>query len=323
MADTAAIKLGDHQKKTPARGHFGPAMKEAGAACPELMLFTNDLRAAIKCEDFIQAYPDRFVENGIAEQNMIGMAAGVASCGKIPFVVSYATFATWRVAEQVRNDISYTNFNVKIASMTTGVTFGQGGMSHQTFEDLTLMRCLPNFTVMVPADAEAHRNAVFTAVAHRGPIFLRCGRDDEFEVYAKGGCPFVVGGSNLLREGADIALIACGFMVREALMAAEALSKRGISAAVLDLYSIKPIDKARLYALADSCKAFMTIEEHFTEGGMGSAVLEAFSGRRCPPTLLKGIQGYPPIGPKFAVRDHIGLSAASIEQEAAAFLETL
>ncbi len=249
MADTTAIKLGDHQKKTPARGCFGPAMKEAGAARPELMLFTNDLRAAIKCEEFIQAYPGRFVENGIAEQNMIGMAAGVASCGKIPFVVSYATFATWRVAEQVRNDISYTNFNVKIASMTTGVTFGQGGMSHQTFEDLTLMRCLPNFTVMVPADAEAHRNAVFTAIAHQGPVFLRCGRDDEFEVYAKGGCPFAIGGSNLLREGADIALIACGFMVREALMAAEALAKRGISAAVLDLYSIKPIDKARLYAL--------------------------------------------------------------------------
>ncbi|MCL2000335.1 MAG: transketolase family protein [Planctomycetes bacterium] len=323
MGANTTVKLVDHQRKIPARGGFGPAIKEAGARYPELMLFTNDLRAAIRCEEFICAYPNRFVENGIAEQNMIGMAAGVASCGKLPFVVSYATFATWRVAEQVRNDISYTNFNVKIVSMTTGVTFGQGGMSHQTFEDLTLIRCLPNFTVLAPADAEAHNKAVFTAAAHRGPTFLRCGRDDEYEVYAKDGCPFEVGGSNLLREGTDIALIACGFMVRESLMAAELLAKRNISAAVLDLYSIKPIDKETLFNLANTCKAFMTIEEHFIEGGMGSAVLEAFSGRRCPPTLLKGIDGYPPIGPKFEVRDHIGLCAASIEKEAIAFLETL
>ncbi|MHB8061721.1 MAG: transketolase family protein [Ruminiclostridium sp.] len=323
MGIDSRIKFGDHQHKTPVRETFGNAMKEAGDRYSDMMLFTNDLRAAIQCEGFIQAYPDRFVENGIAEQNMIGMAAGVASCGKLPFVVSYATFATWRVAEQLRNDISYTKFNVKIVSLTTGVTFGQGGMSHQTFEDLTLVRCLPNFTVLVPADGEAHKCVVRAAASHEGPVFMRCGRDAEYDVYAEDGCPFEIGGSNLLREGKDIVLIACGFMVREALLAAEELEKIGISASVVDLYSIKPIDKERLYSIADNCKAIMTIEEHFTEGGMGSAVMEAFSGRKCPPILLKGINGYPPIGPKFELREHIGLSAASIVKDARAFLETL
>jgi transketolase len=325
MGANTILKLGDHNHKTPVRKKFGSAMKEAGAKHPGMMLFTNDLRPAIQCEDFIEAYPERFVESGIAEQNMIGMAAGVASCGKLPFVVSYATFATWRVAEQLRNDISYTGFNVKIASMTTGVTFGQGGMSHQTFEDLTLTRCLPNFAVLVPADGEAHRAAVLLAAEHKGPVFLRCGRDEEHDVYAEGGCPFEIGGSNLLREGTDIALIACGFMVREALLAADALAKKNVSAAVLDLYSVKPIDKERLFSLAASCKAFMTIEEHFTAGGMGSAVLEAFSGQKSPhpPVLIKGIEDFPPVGPKFELREHIGLCAAGIEKDALAFLDTL
>jgi transketolase len=251
---------------------------------------------------------------------MMGMAAGAASCGMVPFAVSYATFATWRVAEQLRNDISYTDFNVKIGSMTTGVTFGQGGMSHQAFEDITLTRCLPNFTVLVPADPQAHRKVVFTAAEHSGPVFMRLGRDDEYHVYAEGGCPMEVGGSNLLREGSDIALIACGFMVREALMAADSLEKKGISAAVLDLYSIKPIDSAALFDLAGKVKAFMTIEEHFIEGGMGSAVMEAFNGRQAPPVLMKGITGFPPIGPKFEVRELIGLNFETIIAEATAFL---
>jgi transketolase len=288
------------------------------------MLLTDDLRAAIQCEGFIVDNPDSFIENGIAEQNMVGMAAGLDSCGKVPFVVSYATFATWRVAEQLRNDISYTKFPVKIVSMTTGVTFGQGGMSHQTFEDITLTRALPNFTVLVPADSLSTRKSVFVAAAHSGPVFLRLGRDDEFDVYTDADCPFRVGGSNLLREGGDILLVACGFMVREALLAAEDLEKKGIDAGVLDLYSIKPIDSEQLYKAAERYRAIMTIEEHFTAGGMGSAVMEALSGRNHPPILLKGIaDAYPPIGPKFALREHIGLCAASIEREAQDFLKTV
>lgn len=317
------IILGDHEKLAPVKKPFGDALLEAGQRDSEIILLTNDLREAIACEQFIGAFPERFIECGIAETNMMGMAAGAASCGMVPFAVSYATFATWRVAEQLRNDVSYTNFNVKIGSMTTGVTFGQGGMSHQSFEDITLTRCLPNFTVLVPADPQGHREVVFTAAKHAGPVFMRLGRDHEYQVYAEDGYPMEVGGSNLLREGTDIALIACGFMVREALLAAEKLSGVGISAAVLDLYSIKPVDSAALFDLAGKVKAFMTIEEHFTGGGMGSAVMEAFSGRQAPPTLLKGIDGFPPIGPKFEVRGLIGLDARTIAGEAEGFLSAL
>jgi transketolase len=317
------IILGDHEKLSPIKKPFGDAMLEVGTKNEEVILLCNDLREAIACEQFIGAYPERYIECGIAEANMMGMAAGAASCGMVPFVVSYATFATWRVAEQLRNDVSYTGFNVKIGSMTTGVTFGQGGMSHQSFEDITLTRCLPNFTVLVPADPSGHREVALTAAEHVGPVFMRLGRDNEYHVYADGGYPMEVGGSNLLREGVDIAFIACGFMVREALLAADELEKQGVSAAVLDLYSIKPIDSATLFDLAEKVKAFMTIEEHFIEGGMGSAVIEAFNGRQAPPVLRKGISGFPPIGPKFEVRELIGLDAKTIAKDAIDFIGKL
>ena len=318
------IEFADYlNSKSDVRAAFGKGLFEYGAINKETMLLTDDLRAAIKCEDFIKAYPDRFVECGIAEQSMMGLAAGAASCGKIPFVVSYATFATWRVAEQLRNDLSYTKFPVKVVSMTTGVTFGQGGMSHQTFADITLTRVLPNFCVLVPADAEATRAAVALAAEYPGPVFIRCGRDAEYHVYKPGMSGMKLGGSNLLRDGTDIAIIATGFMVREALLAAEALEKQGYSAAVVDMYCIKPIDRERLFDLARHCKAMMTVEEHFTSG-LGGAVMEAFSGKQAPPILLHGIaDAFPPIGPKFELRELIGLSARTIEEKAAAFLKSL
>ena len=318
------MKLADYyNEKSDVRVAFGNAMKEYAAVNSETMLMTDDLRAAIKCEPFIKAYPERFVECGIAEAGMMGMAAGLASCGKIPFAVAYATFATWRVAEQLRNDVAYTNFPVKVVSMTTGVQFGQGGMSHQTYGDVTLTRMLPNFTVLVPADAAATAETVKVAAEHNGPVFLRLGRDAEYHVYAPGECKLRVGGSNLLRDGTDIALIAAGFMVREALIAAELLEKKGFSVSVVDMYSIKPIDKERLFSLADSCKAFMTVEEHWTSG-LGGAVMEAFSGRRMPPVLLHGLQdSFPPIGPKFELRALLGLDAKTIAEKAEAFLNKL
>ena len=310
-------------EKKPIRASLNKALLHMGGLYPELLLITDDLRDAIQCESFIEAYPDRFFDLGIAEQNMMGMAAGLASCGKIPFVVSYATFATIRVAEQLRNDVSYTNFNVKVVSLTTGVQFGQGGMSHQTFEDVSFMRALPNFTVLVPSDAISTYKATVAAAEHRGPVFIRGGRDDEYQVYGN-DCPFEIGGSNTLMQGDDIALIACGFMVREALVAAEILRSKGIRATVVDMYSIKPIDKKCLLEIANNCKAILTIEEHFTAGGMGSAVLEAYSGRQHPPLKLKGINDeFPPIGPKFELREHLGLCADSIATEAAELLESI
>lgn len=318
------MKFADYyNEKSDVRVAFGKAMKEYAAVNSETMLLTDDLRAAIKCEPFIGAYPERFVECGIAEAGMMGMAAGLASCGKIPFAVAYATFASWRVAEQLRNDIAYTKFPVKVVSMTTGVQFGQGGMSHQTFGDVTLTRMLPNFAVLVPSDAESVGESVRVAAEYDGPVFLRLGRDAEYHVYAPGECKMRVGGSNLLKEGTDIALIAAGFMVREALIAADELEKKGYSVAVVDMYSIKPIDKERLYQLAGSCKAFMTIEEHWTSG-LGGAVMEAFSGKQMPPTLLHGLEDdFPPVGPKFELRALLGLDAKTIASKAEAFLNSL
>lgn len=318
------MKFADYYKeKSDVRAAFGEAMKEYGAVNQETMLLTDDLRAAIKCEPFIQTYPKRFVECGIAEAGMMGMAAGLASCGKIPFAVAYATFSSWRVAEQLRNDISYTGFPVKVVAMTTGVQFGQGGMSHQTFGDVALTRMLPNFAVLVPADAASTGEAVKTAAEYDGPVFLRLGRDAEYHVYAKGECHMRIGGSNLLREGTDIALIAAGFMVREALIAADELEKKGYSVAVVDMYSIKPIDRERLFSLAESCKALMTVEEHWTNG-LGGAVMEAFSGRRMPPVLLHGFaDSFPPVGPKFELRALLGLDAKTIAEKAESFLRGL
>lgn len=309
--------------KAPVRKSLNDALLQAGKQNPNIMLLTDDLREAIQCESFIGKFPERFLDVGIAEQNMAGMAAGLASCGKVPFTISYATFATVRVAEQLRNDVSYTNFNVKVVSLTTGVTFGQGGMSHQTFEDIGLMRAMPNFTVLVPSDPTSTYKAVIAAAEHEGPVFIRGGRDDEYLVY-EDDCPFEIGGSNILAQGSDIALVACGFMVHEALVAAEKLRAFGISATVVDLYSIKPLDKNRLCEIANNCKAIMTIEEHFTAGGLGSAVLEAYSGRQHPPLKLKGIyDAFPPIGPKFEVRELLGLCADSIVEDAKELLDSI
>jgi len=313
-------------EKEPVRKYLDQALTYLGGINPDVMLLTDDLRDAIQCESFIAAYPDRFLDMGIAEQNMMGMAAGLASCGKTPFVVSYATFATLRVAEQLRNDVAYTGFGVKVVSLTTGVQFGQGGMSHQTYEDVAFMRTLPNFSVIVPADPKSTYKAVLAAAAHEGPVFIRGGRDDEYLVYGNehNGFEFTIGGSNVLAQGKDIALVACGFMVHEALVAAEILQAHGVSATVVDLYSIKPIDKNCLLDIANNCKAIMTIEEHFTTGGLGSAVLEAYSGRQHPPLKLKGINdAFPPIGPKFELREHLGLCADSIAKDAMELLESI
>ena len=309
--------------KEPIKPSLDQALLDMGKIHPEILLLTDDLREAIGCDTFVSTYPDRFFDIGIAEQNLMGMAAGLASCGKIPFVASYATFATTRVAEQLRNDVSYTNFNVKVVSLTTGVTFGQGGMTHQTFSDIGFMRTLPNFVVLVPSDAKSTYKATVAAAEHKGPVFVRAGRDDEYQVYTD-ECPFEIGGSNVLAEGSDIALIACGFMVREALVAAETLRSKGINATVVDMYSVKPIDTKCLFEIADNCKAILTIEEHFTAGGLGSAVLEAYSGRQHPPLKLKGIYDeFPTVGPKFELREHLGLCASSIVDDAVAFLDNI
>jgi transketolase len=302
------------------RDAFGEGLLNAGRVHPNLFVLTAEMKGPTRCDIFAVEFPDRFIDVGIAEQNLIGIGAGLAACGKIPFLVSYANFTCLRAGEQIRNDISYTNFNVKVVAMSTGFTFGTGGATHQSYEDVGVMRAMPNFVVLVPADAASVKKAVLVASNYVGPVFMRSGRDKEYDVYTKDDCPFNIGKANLLRSGDDIAIIACGFMVHEAIEAAELLGKEGLSTCVIDMHTIKPIDSEILNMVANRCKVIITVEEHYIIGGLGTAVLDALSERVHPPVCKIGIEDrYPPIGPTFELREHLGLAARPIAQKALGF----
>ena len=310
--------------KSVVRDAFGKALVEAGERYPEMFVLTAELKAPTRCGLFADRFPERFLDVGIAEQNMVGIGAGLAACGKMPFLVSYANFACLRAGEQIRNDISYTNFNAKVVAMSTGLTFGTGGPTHQSYEDLGVMRAMPNFTVLAPADARSLRKAVLAAAAHKGPVFIRSGRGEEYDVYSDGDCAFTIGRANLLRDGNDAAILACGFMVHEAVVAADRLRSEGIGARVLDMHTIKPIDREALAEAAKTCKLLVTVEEHYKIGGLGSAVADALTDRAHPPILKIGIEDrYPPIGPTSELRRHLGLDAESIAAKTGEALQKL
>lgn len=208
--------------------------------------------------------------------------------------------------------------------MSTGFTFGVGGATHQSYEDIGVMRAMPNFVVLVPADGPAVKQAVIAAADHVGPVYIRSGRDAEYDVYSDKWCPFEIGKANLLKEGSDVAIVACGFMVYEALEAAKILESEGISARVIDMFCIKPIDKDILNKAADECKAIFTVEEHYITGGLGSAVLEALDERKRPPIKRIGIaDAYPPIGPTFELREFLGLASGPISKTVKEFMSKI
>lgn len=299
--------------KSVIRDAFGAGLVEAGKLHPEMFVLTAELKNPTRCGMFAEAFPDRFLDVGIAEQNMIGIGAGLASCGKMPFLVSYANFACLRAGEQIRNDISYTNFNAKVVAMSTGFTFGTGGPTHQAYEDLGVMRAMPNFVVLAPADAAAMKKAVLAMAEHQGPVFARSGRGAEYDVYTDDDCPFVIGRANILRPGDDVAIVACGFMVHEALVASDRLKEAGVHARVIDMHTIKPIDQDALEDAARTCKLIVTVEEHYKIGGLGTAVADALSHGKHPPIVKVGVEdAYPPIGPNAELRSHLGLDADGV-----------
>lgn len=304
---------------------FEETLLEAADKNENIVALTDDLGRCVGVGEFSKKYPERYADLGIAEQNMVGVAAGLASCGKTAVVSSFANFSILRPYEQVRNDVSYTNFNVKVIGTVSGVTFPAGGASHQCFEDIAVSRVLPNFRVLVPADAPSIRKATKLILEEEGPVYMRFGRDDEYVVYENDDFEIRYGGSNILRRGTDIALIACGHMVHVAQVAAELLEEAGISATVLDLYSIKPIDAETLKELAATHKAMLTIEEHYVAGGMGSAVLEALSQTGHPPLAMMGFQDqYPDIGNKAdLVRERAGLSPEAAAEQARRLLDQI
>ena len=255
------------------REAYGEALKELGGRYHDVVVLDADLSKSTKTNVFANEYPDRHFNVGIAEQNMMGVAAGLAAAGKIPVVSTFAMFATGRAYEQVRNSIGYPRLNVKIAATHAGLTVGEDGATHQANEDISLMRGIPNMTVIVPADGAETRQALEWAVQYQGPVYLRLGRANVDDVFGE-SYQFEHGKAVQLAEGADLTIMATGVMVGPARRAAEELTKVGLSARVLNVHTIKPIDQEAIIKAAQETGAIVTCEEHSIIGGLGSAVAE-------------------------------------------------
>lgn len=255
------------------RDAYGLALKDLGERNKNVVVLDADLSKSTKTNVFAKAFPDRFFNVGIAEQNLMGTAAGLAAAGKLPFVSTFAMFATGRAFEQIRNSICYPKLNVKIAATHAGLTVGEDGASHQSVEDIAIMRAVPNMTVIVPADATETKQAIDFAAAYQGPVYIRLGRAAVPDLFGE-AYQFQLGKAALLTDGVDVTIIGCGIMSAPARAAAEQLISRGISARVLNMASIKPLDKEAVIAAARDTGAIVTCEEHNIIGGLGSAVAE-------------------------------------------------
>ena len=266
----------------PQRNYYGKALAEL-AADPRVVVMDADLAGSTKTSEFQKVCPERFVEVGIAEQNMIGIAAGLAASGKVVFASTFGIFATGRCWEQIRLAVAYPKLNVKICATHCGITVGEDGASHQALEDMAIMRSIPNMTVLCPADAYEAFAATKALAEYDGPAYMRMGRAD-FPVITEEGEPFVIGKARVMREGTDVTLIGCGQMTALCLKAADMLEADGISAEVLNISSIKPLDSAAVVASVSKTGCCVTAEEHSIIGGLGSAVAEALADS-CPAPL--------------------------------------
>ena len=264
-------------KKIATRESYGNALKELGETKENLVVLDADLAGATKTSVFMKAFPDRHIDCGIAESNMTGIAAGLATCGYVPFVSTFAMFAAGRAYEQVRNSIGYPHLNVKIAATHAGISVGEDGATHQCNEDLALMREIPGMVVINPSDDIEAKAAVAAAYDYVGPVYMRFGRAAVPVINDNPDYKFEIGKGITLREGSDVALIATGLEVPEALVAAELLAKDGIEATVINIHTIKPLDKELVVKAAKSTKAVFTLEEHSIIGGLGSAVVECLA----------------------------------------------
>lgn len=307
-------------KKIATRESYGNALAELSTQYPNLVVLDADLAAATKTGVFKKACPERFIDCGIAECNMMGVAAGLAASGMIPFASSFAMFAAGRAFEQIRNSIGYPHLNVKIGATHAGVSVGEDGATHQCCEDIALMRTIPGMVVINPCDDVEARAAVKAAIEHVGPVYLRFGRlaapvFNDPETYH-----FELGKGVTLRDGKDLTIVATGLMVAEAVEAAEKLAAEGIDARVINIHTIKPIDQELLQKAAKETGRILTVEEHSVIGGLGDAVLGAIAADPVP-VVKMGVQdtfGYS--GPGGDLITAFGLRAANIVEEAKALL---
>ena len=277
-------------KKIPTRDGFGKGLVEAGKADPRVVILCADLAESTRVEWFKKEFPERYIEIGVAEQNLAGVASGLANYGKIPFITSYATFSPGRNNEQIRTNIALNNVPVKIIGSHAGVSVGPDGATHQALEDIGLMRMLPNMTVVVPCDMEEARKATLAIAKTNSPAYLRLGRSST-SVITTTESPFELGRAEVLWKGEkpQVALIACGALLHNALVAAEKLSKENVSVLVLNNHTVKPMDSAGVVGVAKECGAVVTIEEHQIAGGMGSAVAEILSQNNPVPIEFIGV----------------------------------
>ena len=276
-------------EKIATREAYGNALAELGEQY-DFVVLDADLAAATKTGIFKKKFPERFFDCGIAEGNMVGVAAGLAAAGKIPFVSSFAMFAAGRAFEQVRNTVGYPHLNVKIGATHAGITVGEDGATHQCNEDIALMRTIPGMTIINPADAVEAKAAVKAALLHEGPVYMRFGRYAVPVINDAESYEFELGRGKTMRDGTDVTIVATGIMVSMALAAAEMLAEEGISARVVNIHTIKPLDREIVVAAARETGAIVAAEEHSVIGGLGSAVAEAVA-EACPvPVLRVGVE---------------------------------
>jgi len=301
-------------KKIATREAYGAALAELGAENPDIVVLDADLAKSTKTIDFAKKFPNRFFDMGVAEANMLGTGAGLAASGKIPFCSTFAVFAVGRAFDQLRNSICYPMLNVKIAASHAGISVGEDGASHQSVEDIALTRALPNLTVIVPADAAETKKAVLEAIKIKGPVYLRLGRLGVPSLH-ENDFVFETGRAITMREGSSVTIIAAGLMVAEALAAAGKLANEGLEVRVINMHTIKPLDKEAVISAAQETKAIVTAEEHSIIGGLGSAVAEVVC-EYCPvPVYRVGIKdSFGESGSPFDLMQKYGLKSRHIAE---------
>ncbi len=307
-------------KKIATRDSYGNALVELGNEADNLVVLDADLAAATKTGVFKKAFPDRHIDCGIAECNMMGIAAGIAATGKVPFVSSFAMFAAGRAFEQVRNSVGYPHLNVKIGATHAGISVGEDGASHQCNEDIALMRVIPGMTVINPSDDVEAKAAVKAAYAMEGPVYLRFGRLAVPVINDNPDYKFEIGKGVTLRDGKDLTIVATGLCVSESLAAAEKLAADGVDARVINIHTIKPLDEELILKAAEETGKIVTVEEHSVIGGLGGAVAEVLS-EKCPTKLLRiGVQDtFGESGPAVKLLEKYGLDANGIYEKVKAF----
>jgi len=320
MTVTATITLPGKVEMKKTREGFGRALVDLGTRDPRIVVLVGDLTESTMVNFFAERFPDRFIEVGVAEQNMTCVAAGLAAMGKIPFFATYGAFASCRAADQLRVTVAYTNLNVKIGGAHGGISVGPDGATHQAMEEISIIRAIPNLSMVVPCDYWETYKATIAAAKHVGPVYLRFGREDVPVVTAE-DTPFTFGRGEVFAEGRDLTLIACGVMVYEALRARETLAEGGISARVVDLHTVKPIDRELIERCARETGAIVTAEEHQVHGGLGGAIAEVVVRTHpVPMEFVAVMDRFGQSGKPAELMDAFGLRAKNIVEAAARVL---